>query len=136
MARRFRLYRKILVFFLLLIAVIAMAKTEKRVALIWGNAEYDGWDNLPQCTHDADTIADRLWKLGFDTLMLKNGNKSEMESSLYRFQERIKGADVAVFFILVMLLMMVVIIWSRQKQNLTKEIDSHPTILAQMRYFA
>lgn len=98
MARKNSSYRKVLFLCLLFIAIIAMAKTEKRVALIWGNAEYDGWDNLPQCTHDADTIADRLWKLGFDTLMLKNGNKSEMESSLYRFQERIKGAEVAVFF--------------------------------------
>ena len=99
MARNNSSYRKVLFFCLLFSAIIAMAKTEKRVALIWGNSEYDGWTDLPQCTHDADTIADRLWKLGFDTLMLKNGNKFEMEKSLLRFQHKItNGADIAVFF--------------------------------------
>ena len=87
-----------LIFLFASVAVIALARTEKRVALVWGNAVYEGWDNLPVCTNDADAVGKTLYELGFDTIMLKNGNREEMNESLRRFENECMGTDVAVFF--------------------------------------
>lgn len=86
------------VIFLFFFAIIATAKTEKRVALVWGNASYHGWQNLPKCINDAEVVGKKLYELGFDTIMLEDGNYEEMRISLKRFENKIKDADVAVFF--------------------------------------
>ena len=88
------------IIFMINIALFAIANTERRVALVWGNSSYLGWDNLPVCTNDADTIADKLSGLGFDTILLKNGTRDEMMTSLEEFEKRIEmeKTDVAVFF--------------------------------------
>lgn len=90
----------LLIILIINIALFAIANTERRVALVWGNSSYSGWDNLPVCTNDADTIADKLAKLGFDTILLKNGTRDEMLTSLEEFEKRIEmeKTDVAVFF--------------------------------------
>ena len=98
--RRKILLQLLLAFLIIHIALFAIANTERRVALVWGNSSYLGWDNLPVCTNDADTIADKLAGLGFDTILLKNGTRDEMMTSLEEFEKRIEmeKTDVAVFF--------------------------------------
>ena len=95
--KRFTL-RILALFLFIIIATVSIAKTEKRVALVWGNTNYLGYDILPVCANDASTIGKKLNELGFDTLMLIDGNIEEMKNSIRRFKRLTKNADVAVFF--------------------------------------
>jgi hypothetical protein len=76
-----------------------ISASEKKVALIWGNATYLGqWQSLDIVRNDANTM-DKVFKsLGFETKLLSDGNLNEMKSSLKDFASMAKNADIAVFY--------------------------------------
>lgn len=73
---------------------------EKKVALIIGNQNYSDqqFDNLPTCINDAHKMKDVLSLLGFSTIVLTDGDKTEMVKAFNEFLNLSKGADVAVYF--------------------------------------
>ena len=78
--RRFYSLRTLCV--LLCISFFLCSIAEKRVALIWGNADYKpDWQKLPNCINDADAMYKILVNMGFTTYILKDGNKNAMEES-------------------------------------------------------
>lgn len=72
---------------------------EKKVALIWGNANYGGqWESLPVVENDANTISNIFSSLGYRTMILLDGNLDQMKSCLKEFASLTKNADIAVFY--------------------------------------
>ena len=59
------LFRFICLISFLLFVITPLASQEKKVALVWGNSEYNGWDILPACKNDAEIINQKLSSLGF-----------------------------------------------------------------------
>ena len=86
---------------LILIFVFSLnCYADKRVALIIGNSEYcsEGYESLTQPANDADAFNKALKSLGFETILLKNGNLKDMRQSLSKFASILDGADAAVFY--------------------------------------
>ncbi len=78
----------------------AMANTadEKRVALVIGNNDYDHAVQLDNPRNDAKGIADALARLNFDTTLTFDLDQQGMQTTLRDFEERIRDADVALFY--------------------------------------
>lgn len=90
----------ILIPLLLLIAPAAEANTaqEKRVALVIGNNDYDHATPLDNPRNDAKAMADALARLDFETVLGIDLDQQGMQSALRDFEERIRDADVALFY--------------------------------------
>lgn len=82
---------------------------EKKVALLIGNSTYDQhvhadstynlkFADLPPAINDASTINDILQSLGFQTILVKDGDRNEMLDALHQFSDLSKNADVSVYF--------------------------------------
>ena len=71
---------------------------ERRVALIVGNAAYQGVPALKNPLSDAAAVSQTLRKLDFEVLTLTNLDKVGMETALRRFAATIDKADVALFY--------------------------------------
>ena len=57
-----RIFKKTLLCALSFIIVCNLYADDKKVALIWGNANYKGqWEMLPVVTNDANTINKKLY---------------------------------------------------------------------------
>ncbi len=87
----------VIVFFL---ACVTSMYAEKRVAFILGNSEYnsDGNKSLSQPINNAEAFDKALKSFGFETILLKNGDKKETLDSLYNFISILNEDDVAVFY--------------------------------------
>jgi len=70
--------------------------SNKRIALVAGNADYDIFP-LINPVNDATDIAAKLKKLGFEVVLLTNKTKKQLELALDNFDNK-KGYDVALFF--------------------------------------
>jgi uncharacterized caspase-like protein len=87
----------------LLLCVLTMpAAAEKRVALVIGNGKYGGEiGSLVNPPNDANLMADRLGKLGFQVIKLVNGDQKAMKRAISDFGEKLlqAGPDaVGLFF--------------------------------------
>lgn len=71
----------------------------KKVALIIGNGKYSEyfWP-LRTPANDARAMDWSLQKLGYETIVDSNLNRDKMTLALTKFQEKAKGADVALFY--------------------------------------
>ena len=69
----------------------------KRVALIMGNASYR-ISPLTNPANDANDIAAKLKKLGFEVILLINRTKEQMDRAIDDFGRQAKGYEVALFF--------------------------------------
>ncbi len=79
----------------------AMPADGKRVALIIGNADYQGLIPLPNSLNDADDMAKKLQGLGFskdNILLVKNASLAEMDSAIERFQAMLEPGGVSLFY--------------------------------------
>ncbi len=73
--------------------------TEKRVALVIGNANYEDSNmKLTNPTNDATDVAAKLANLGFTVVRTLNQTKQGTEKAIQTFSNKAKGADVALFF--------------------------------------
>ena len=81
-----------------LLATLAPAAAEKRVALVIGNAAYEHVPRLANPSNDAADMAGKLRALGFDVTEGIDLAKRDMEESIRSFADKLSGADVALFY--------------------------------------
>jgi hypothetical protein len=75
------------------------AQGERRVALVVGNSNYEGQRiSLSNPKNDADDMAAKLRKLGFEVLTAIDATKQEFESKVAEFARLGKNADMALFY--------------------------------------
>ena len=71
--------------------------TERRVALVIGNAQYKS-SPLENSVNDATDIDQALKRFGFQTTFLRNASLSQMRESTRRFADQLTTADVALIY--------------------------------------
>jgi len=76
----------------------SVASSEKRLALVIGNAAYKEAPPLANTRNDATDMSAVLRRLGFDVLEGFDLDKREMKRLIRRFDKALAGADVALFF--------------------------------------
>jgi len=69
-----------------------------RVALVIGNSAYQHAPHLDNPANDAQDIAKALTQAGFDVVERDDVNRSQMADAIRDFSQRIKGAEVALFY--------------------------------------
>jgi hypothetical protein len=74
-----------------LVSAQAQAPLDVRVALVIGNAAYDGSAALANSTNDAKAMGDTLRGLGFDVVELRDGSRAQMQQSIDKAREHLKG---------------------------------------------
>lgn len=70
----------------------------KRVALIIGNGDYTATAKLRNTINDAKAMTQTLKSLGFDVIVVENGNYETIKNAIYAFGDRIQDVDVSLFF--------------------------------------
>lgn len=86
---------------MLCMAMPHVALAEKRIALVIGNAAYDGsLPSLPNPVRDAKLIGDALKKVGFEVILVRDASQKEMKRAIAQFGDEIVagGADVTALF--------------------------------------
>ena len=81
-----------------LLAGIAPAAAEKRVALVIGNSAYENVPRLTNPSNDAADVAAKLKALGFEVVEGIDLGKRDMEKRIRAFAEALSGADVGLFY--------------------------------------
>ena len=81
-----------------LLATLAPAVADKRVALVIGNSAYENVPRLTNPSNDASDIAAKLKALGFDVVEGIDLGKRDMEKRIRAFAEQLSGADVGLFY--------------------------------------
>ena len=71
--------------------VSAQAPLDIRVALVIGNAAYAGNAALANSGNDAKAMGDTLRGLGFDVVELRDGSRAQMQQSIEKIRENLKG---------------------------------------------
>jgi hypothetical protein len=72
--------------------------SEKRLALVIGNAEYLHSPQLANPVNDARSIRDALQAVGFDVFEYENLEQSQMKQAIDKFGARLKNYTVGLFF--------------------------------------
>jgi uncharacterized caspase-like protein len=72
-------------------------RTEKRVALVVGNAAYPT-SPLRNPVNDARAMAQALRALGFDVLARENAGEKDLKRAIEDFGDRLRGGGVGLFF--------------------------------------
>jgi uncharacterized caspase-like protein len=81
-----------------LLALVAPAQAEKRVALVVGNAAYVDATPLRNPANDASDMAQSLRRLGFEVVEGIDLDNDAMRRKVKEFSDALPGADVALFF--------------------------------------
>jgi uncharacterized caspase-like protein len=81
-----------------LVATLAPAQAEKRVALIVGNSAYQHAPRLANPGNDAGDMAAKLRGLGFEVVDGIDLGKRDMEKRIRAFSDILAGADVGLFY--------------------------------------
>jgi peptidoglycan hydrolase-like protein with peptidoglycan-binding domain len=79
-------------------AANAATGSQRRVALVIGNASYQYVPHLPNPTNDAEAMAATLQRLGFEVTKGINLDHAETELIIRQFSKTLPGADVALLF--------------------------------------
>jgi hypothetical protein len=82
----------------MLLALAAPAKAEKRVALVIGNNDYRNVPKLQKAVNDARTMGDTLKQLGFSVMVAENQNRQQFSQTLLAFDNAVEPGDTAFFF--------------------------------------
>ncbi|MEL6721189.1 MAG: caspase family protein [Bacteroidota bacterium] len=90
---------KKLLLFLFLFAVFSLTaqRTQKRIALVIGNANYSN-AQLDNPINDANLMERTLRKLNFEVTKITNANKTQMEEAVINFTEKIGDYDLSLFY--------------------------------------
>lgn len=72
-------------------------RSEPRTALVIGNADYQN-GRLRNPINDAQSVADKLFQLGFKVLLRKNQNRESMYQSIMDFRNMLKEGGVGLFY--------------------------------------
>ncbi|MBF0225566.1 MAG: caspase family protein [Desulfobacterales bacterium] len=76
---------------------VGQTKTQKRVALVIGNSDYES-SPLTNPKNDAADISSKLKQLGFDVILIINANKRTIYKAIDEFGVKLKIADIGLFF--------------------------------------
>jgi hypothetical protein len=76
----------------------AQADAAERVALIFGNGDYQNAPRLPNPLNDATDVAAAFERLGFSVQLIKNGTFDAMRRSLLNFAQQTPKADIVVVY--------------------------------------
>ncbi|MEQ9404932.1 MAG: caspase family protein [Cyclobacteriaceae bacterium] len=72
--------------------------TQKRVALVIGNADYSEAAALNNTVNDANAISSTLKELGFEVNTVLNGTYEDIKRAIYKYGSDIQDVDVSIFF--------------------------------------
>jgi hypothetical protein len=90
-AVRFRSFRSVTLFALLLFLIAVPAHAEKRVALVIGNASYRNVTPLLNPRNDANDIAASLTRLNFSVSKVIDGTFDDMRRPMLQFDREAIG---------------------------------------------
>ena len=76
----------------------SQAEAAERVALIFGNSNYQNAPRLPNPINDATDVASAFERLGFSVTLVKNGTFDSMRRALLDFAQQAQSADIAVLY--------------------------------------
>jgi hypothetical protein len=89
----------IVLFFLGLAGVVASpAAAGGRLALVLGNSKYAAVPALENPANDAGDLAQALRSIGFEVIEQRDATRETMARAVRDFSERLRSADVALFF--------------------------------------
>ena len=74
------------------------AGTERRLALVVGNKDYQNVSRLNNPLNDADDMAAALRTLGFEVILRKNLTQSDFLRTIDEFGDRLRQYDVGLFY--------------------------------------
>src|SRR4051812_27446486 len=74
-----------------------VAQTERRIALVIGNATYE-FGKLKNPVNDAIDVADTLKPLGFNVILRTDASQREMKRALRDFRRQLSKGGVALFY--------------------------------------
>jgi formylglycine-generating enzyme required for sulfatase activity len=91
---------RILNIMLLLLCVIPIiGQTEKRLALLIGNNNYQNISILRSPYKDVDDMANALRNCGFEVMpIIKDGSKERIDKAVIEFSNKLKNYDVGMFY--------------------------------------
>jgi formylglycine-generating enzyme required for sulfatase activity len=69
------------------------ATSEKRIALIIANKDYQYWSDLATPISDADLIAGKLRNAGFQTEVIYNANRAQMVTAINALRDKVSGTE-------------------------------------------
>src|SRR5271168_1595956 len=69
-----------------------------RLALVLGNSRYEAVPALDNPSNDAADLAQALRGVGFEVIEQRDATREAMARAVHDFSERLRGADVALFF--------------------------------------
>ncbi len=76
----------------------ANADAAERVALVFGNGDYQNAPRLPNPVNDATDVAAAFARLGFSVQLVKNASFDAMRRALLSFSQQAPSADIAVVY--------------------------------------
>lgn len=71
---------------------------ERRTALVFGNASYVGFNQLPNCRNDARQMTAALQRLGFTVTPVVDGSLLQMREALETFHKQLGPSTVAMVY--------------------------------------
>ncbi len=72
--------------------------TQKRVALVIGNADYESNAKLNNTRNDAVLMTETLKSLGFEVTTILDGSYEEMKNAVLAFGSKIQNVDVSIYY--------------------------------------
>jgi len=78
--------------------ILSPAHAGVRLALVVGNAKYEAVPALDNPSNDAADLAQALRAIGFEVIEQRDATRETMAKAVRDFSERLRGADVALFF--------------------------------------
>jgi uncharacterized protein len=79
-------------------ADLSPANAGVRLALVLGNSRYEAVPALDNPSNDAADLAQALRGVGFEVIEQRDATREAMARAVHDFSERLRGADVALFF--------------------------------------
>lgn len=86
------------ILFLFLLPLSLAAQSEKRLALIIGNADYQNANKLLNPVNDARAMKKALSELGFEVMQYENLTQREMKQVIDEFGRRLENYGVGLFY--------------------------------------
>jgi hypothetical protein len=87
-----------LLIFLLINSIVVSQSTEKRIALVIGNSNYQQGSFLKNPVNDANLMTSTLKDLGFYVIKRIDGNYEQMQAAVKEFSIKLSKYDVALFY--------------------------------------
>lgn len=84
--------------FLFLGPISLHAETQRRIALVIGNDDYEEISKLQKAVNDADALSQQLTDIGFEVVKATNIGRRAMSRAVTEFEKSIQPGDLALMF--------------------------------------